>query len=114
MASRKKMFRHVRNEEFVCQHCARKVIPLANGSCRNHCPCCLWSKHVDDVPGDRLSRCGGMMEPVAVEQDARRGWMIVHECRKCGAVRRNQCALGDPNQPDSIEALLQVARRAAK
>jgi len=110
VASTKRRFRHVRNEGFVCEHCGTEVRPLANGSCRNHCPRCLWSKHVDDVPGDRLSHCGGMMEPVAVAQDARRGWMIVHKCCACGIVRRNKVALDDPTQPDSFDALLHIVR----
>jgi hypothetical protein len=69
----------------------------------------LWSKHVDDVPGDRASDCGGMMECVAVEQDARRGWMLAHRCTRCGLVRRNRAALDDPRQPDCINALARVA-----
>ncbi len=109
MASAKKRFRRVRNEEFICAHCGTGVRPPANGSCRNHCPQCLWSEHLDEVPGDRASRCGGMMVPVAVQQDARRGWMIVHECTRCGAVRRNKAALDDPIQPDSFDEIVRVA-----
>ena len=29
----------------------------------NHCPRCLYSKHVDINPGDRAEQCDGMMEP---------------------------------------------------
>ena len=107
-------FRHVRNEGFVCAHCGATVRPLAKGSSRNHCPRCLWSTHVDVVPGDRGANCGGMMEPVAVEQDARRGWTIVHRCTCCGTIRRNKVALNDPNQPDSFQKLLAVAVQSAK
>ena len=110
MARSKRRFRQVRNEGFICEHCGIKVTPLERGSCRNHCPNCLWSKHLDDVPGDRASHCGGMMEPVDVRQDARRGWMIVHRGRRCGAVRRNKSALADPRQPDRFETLLDVMR----
>ena len=111
--NRKRKFRHVRNEMFVCTHCGQVVLPLANGSCRNHCPHCLWSKHLDNVPGDRAAHCGGMMEPVAVEHDARRGWMIAHRCTRCSTVHRNKAALDDPRQRDSFDALLRVARRSA-
>jgi hypothetical protein len=52
------------------------------------------------------------MEPVAVEQDARRGWMVVHRCRRCGFTRRNRSAYDDPRQPDDFEAMLGLARRA--
>ena len=108
MASENKKFRRVRNEGFVCEHCGMTVGPLAGGSCRNHCPHCLWSKHVDAVPGDRASSCGGMMACVAVEQHARHGWMLVHRCTRCGAVGRNRAALNDAGQPDQFDALLRV------
>ena len=107
-------FRCARNEGFVCKRCAAQVAPLVNGSSRNHCPHCLWSKHVDVVPGDRRADCCGMMEPVAIEHDARRRWMIVHRCTWCGAIRRNKAALNDPAQPDRFAKLLQVARRSAE
>jgi hypothetical protein len=45
-----------RQEPFVCEHCGKAVEPLAKGSYRNHCPHCLWSKHVDDVGPGELCR----------------------------------------------------------
>ena len=113
MASAKPRFRHCRNESFVCAYCGRRVRPLNNGSCRNHCPYCLHSIHLDNVPGDRESLCGGLMECVAVQQDATRSWMLVHRCSRCGALRRNRAALGDPVQPDRFDVLLRVAGAAA-
>lgn len=110
MASSQENFRRVRNEGFLCAHCGTKVRPLANGSCRNHCPHCLWSRHLDEVPGDRASPCGGVMQPVAVQRDARRGWMIVHRCTRCGTVKRNKAALDDPAQPDRFDVMLRAAR----
>ena len=53
-------------ENFTCGDCGAKV--KGNGY-TNHCPVCLWSKHVDVNPGDRQNICGGMMRPVAVEFD---------------------------------------------
>jgi hypothetical protein len=70
----------------------------------------MCSLHVDDVPGDRGANCGGLMECIAVEPDARRGWMLTHRCTACGAVRRNRAAVDDPRQPDDFERLLEVAR----
>jgi len=52
-----------------------------------------------------------MMAPVGVTQDAKRGWMIVHRCTRCGDVRRNKAALDDPTQPDRFDVLLRVATR---
>ena len=68
---------------FVCVHCGQTVEPLGYTS-RNHCPFCLWSRHVDVLPGDRANSCGGAMEPIRVEPDRRRGYVIVHRCTVCG------------------------------
>jgi hypothetical protein len=53
------------------------------------------------------------MEPVGIENDAKRTWMIVHRCIRCGAIRRNRAAVNDPRQADDFEAMLAVAARAA-
>jgi len=49
------------------------------------------------------------MECIAVQQDSKRGWMLVHRCTRCGAVQRNQAALDDAEQADSFEAVLRAA-----
>ena len=90
---------------FVCAHCGKRVEPLGYTS-RNHCPFCLWSVHVDVNPGDRANPCGGLMEPIAAEPDARRGYIIVHRCEKCGAVRRNRAAHEAPVQPDDLGLII--------
>ena len=97
------------NTGFVCAHCGAEVAPLTNGSVRNHCPKCLWSKHVDVSPGDRASDCGAPMRPVGAEQSGKKGWIIRHRCEACGFEGRNKAALDDPRQPDSFEALIQLA-----
>jgi hypothetical protein len=101
------------NTGFTCVNCRFEVAPLANGSYRNHCPSCLHSLHVDVFPGDRASDCGGLLVPVAVEQSAKKGWTIVHRCRRCGALRRNRAALDDPDLPDDYEALIEISTRPA-
>lgn len=70
-------------EDFYCGNCGTEV--KGNGY-TNHCPQCLWSKHVDVFPGDRAEACKGMMEPVAVRA-TRDGYGITHRCTRCGAVR---------------------------
>lgn len=85
-----------RQEPFVCGHCRAAVEPLEHGSYRNHCPHCLWSRHVDDKgPGDRASLCKGMMEPVELESRGNKGWMIVHRCTVCGKTIPNKAAPDD-------------------
>jgi predicted RNA-binding Zn-ribbon protein involved in translation (DUF1610 family) len=84
-----------REEPFTCGHCNAAVEPLGRGTYRNHCPQCLWSKHVDDVgPGDRASLCKGMMEPAGF--DMRKGqWVVRHQCTACGKEIVNTLAPDD-------------------
>ncbi|WP_420594633.1 RNHCP domain-containing protein [Deinococcus sp.] len=100
------------NTAFTCAHCGLEVQPLTNGSVRNHCPGCLHSLHLDVFPGDRASDCGGLLQPVGVEQHSKKGWMIVHRCQRCGHDGRNKAALDDLRQPDDFEALLALSARA--
>lgn len=102
------------NQGFSCVHCGAEVPPLSNGSYRNHCPHCLHSLHVDVNPGDRASDCGGLLVPEAVEHNSKKGWVIVHRCRRCGAERRNRAALDDPQLPDDFDVLVAVAARPAR
>ena len=78
-------------ENFICENCGFEVI--GNGY-TNHCPQCLWSKHVDINPGDREGKCKGMMKPINIE--SKNGeYDIVHHCVKCGYEKRNKMAKGD-------------------
>ena len=92
---------------FVCQNCGFEVLPLGYSS-RNHCPKCLCSLHVDVNPGDRASDCGGIMDPISVETDAKKGYIIIHKCRKCGAIRRNRAANEAKVQPDNIALIIKL------
>ena len=98
------MSRKKENTGFICGYCGREVAPLSNGSYRNHCPFCLYSRHVDLAPGDRRSDCGGLMRPVGLKFKAGKGYQIVHECLRCGAERVNKIA-ENTVQPDEIEAV---------
>lgn len=79
-------------EDFICEHCGTSVV--GNGF-TNHCPKCLWSKHVDVDPGDRLAECGGMMEPVSIEEKGGVPARIHHRCLKCGFERYASIVKGD-------------------
>ncbi|HEY3328582.1 MAG TPA: RNHCP domain-containing protein [Capsulimonadaceae bacterium] len=92
---------------FQCIHCGNPVGEQAQGTDhRNHCPICLWSKHLDNTPGDRASECGGVMEPVAVWVRPGGDWALIHRCRRCGDLHSNRIA-GD----DSELMLLSIAIR---
>jgi len=97
------------NQSFTCRACGADVEPLSSGGYRNHCPVCLSSLHVDVNPGDRAADCGGLMEAVAVEHSGKKGWVLVHRCSVCGAVRRNRAALDDPRQPDDYDAIIRLS-----
>ena len=100
--------RFIKNDSgFVCRHCGKTVLPLGKTS-RNHCPFCLWSVHLDERPGDRASDCGGDMEPIGALPDARHGFIVVHRCQKCGAVRRNKAAYNVEVQPDDLSLLIRL------
>jgi RNHCP domain len=84
---------------FRCRNCRLDVPTDAPGTAhRNHCPHCLWSRHVDDAPGDRAlaELCGSSMEPIAITVRGDGEWVLVHRCTGCGAVHLNRTA-GDDN-----------------
>ena len=74
-------------EDFVCEHCDAKI---KGTGYTNHCPSCLWSKHVDlKTPGDRLNPCQGLMKPIGIEQKKGQ-WRIITKCLKCGKIHINK------------------------
>ncbi len=91
---------------FACGHCGVDVSLDAPGtSHRNHCPSCLWSRHLDrNVPGDRKAECPGGMEPIAVTVRGERRWMLIHRCTRCGRLRMNRTAADD-----NVLLLIQLA-----
>ena len=85
-----------REESFVCENCKKPVEPLLKGTYRDHCPYCLYGKHVDDVgPGDRASTCKGLLKPIGIDQDTKRGFMILYTCLKCKKSSKNRAAFDD-------------------
>ena len=93
-------------DTFRCQHCRLDVSMDAPGTThRNHCPTCLWSRHLDAVvPGDRAAACAGPMEPIAVTVHADGEWALVHRCAGCAAVSVNRIA-GDDSPASRTVAL---------
>ena len=87
------------NDSFLCKNCRKEVTKHPSWSARNHCPFCLYSKHLDkDYPWDRISACHGLMKPVWKEYRKNKGWMIIHECITCNKKILNKIA-----EDDSIE-----------
>lgn len=96
------------NAGFLCEQCGAEVPPVSNGSYRNHCPYCFYSKHLDVAPGDRSSACQGLMEPLAVVHHGRKGYQIIHRCTVCGEVRRNRIVTAGL-APDDAEQIRQLS-----
>lgn len=78
-------------EDFVCEKCGEHV---EGDGYTNHCPECLWSKHVDNNPGDRASGCGGMMKPSLLGVKNIK-CIIRHTCIKCGHRKNNKSSKSD-------------------
>lgn len=93
-----------RVEDFTCEHCHTEV---KGDGYTNHCPQCLWSKHVDVNPGDRANDCGGMMEPLAVEGNSPK-YRIVERCQKCREIKHFTM-----HKSDNPNAIIAIAERTA-
>ena len=89
-------------EDFICENCGNIVI--GNGF-TNHCPVCLYSKHVDINPGDRLAACHGLMEPIGFETKSS-GYVIIHRCKKCNHEKKNKFS-----KNDNFEVLLKLSNQ---
>ncbi len=94
-----------RTEDFVCGHCGAEVV---GDGYTNHCPRCLWSRHVDVDPGDRAAECLGLMRPIAVELVKDR-FVITTRCETCGHTRRNRA--GDGDNRDTLIAIVEERNR---
>jgi len=93
----------IRNkEDFKCEKCGQLI--KGNGY-TNHCTNCLWSKHVDNDPGDRKADCAGMMDPIGLIIDSK-GNKIVHKCTRCGFIRRNSVS-----ESDNSDTLIEVSKK---
>ncbi len=96
-----------RNESFVCKNCGFEV-PQSSSTCRDHCPKCLYSLHVDENPGDRLAECGGILKPIGYESHPKKNYMILYVCEKCGEKRTTRFLEIDKIMPDSFDNLLKL------
>ncbi|MFA7193691.1 MAG: RNHCP domain-containing protein [Candidatus Paceibacterota bacterium] len=92
-------------ENFECEHCHN---PVSGNGYTNHCPACLWSKHVDINPGDRAATCGGMMKPTALENENGE-YVVTHTCIKCSYKKRNKIS-----PTDDFDVVVQVATDLAE
>ena len=81
------------DESFICENC-KKVVEKLNYTARDHCPYCLYSKHVDINPGDRANECKGLLQPIDIEK-FKNTYKIVYKCKKCNETHKNIMAIDD-------------------
>ncbi len=93
-----------KTEDFVCEHCGFSV--EGNGY-TNHCTQCLYSKHVDINPGDRLNTCRGLMKPIGIEKKGKE-YVIKHKCVKCGLEKPNKAV-----KEDNFDMIVQISAEFA-
>ena len=89
---------------FICENCLMQVEKLGYTS-RDHCPYCLYSKHVDINPGDRLNKCHGLLVPIDVEK-FKDTYKIIYKCNKCGQTHKNIMA-----NDDSLDKIIEISKK---
>ena len=81
------------DENFICDNCGKKVTKLCY-TARDHCNFCLYSKHVDINPGDRMNTCKGLLKPIGLEK-YKDSYKIIYQCEKCHQMHKNIMASDD-------------------
>jgi len=87
-------------ENFICASCGAKIIGTGY---TDHCPNCLYSKHVDVFPGDRQAKCGGLMQPISATIKGQ-SYVIFYQCQKCGY--QSSVKAGKDDNLETIIALI--------
>lgn len=90
------------DDSFTCEHCLKEVNALKYTS-RDHCPYCLYSKHVDIFPGDRNNNCKGLLEPIGIEK-FKDTYKIIYKCKKCNKIHKNIMA-----NDDNMDLIIQLS-----
>ena len=92
------------DESFTCENCNKKVNKLGY-TARDHCPYCLYSKHVDINPGDRLNTCHGLLKPIDIEK-YKNTYKIIYECTKCHKIHKNIMA-----KDDNMDMIIELSKK---
>ena len=90
--------------EFICENCHKHVDRL-NYSSRDHCNYCLYSKHVDINPGDRLNDCRGLLKPIGIEKH-KDTFKIIYRCEKCRKMHKNIMA-----RDDNMDIIIEISKK---
>lgn len=90
------------DEKFICENCKKEVQKL-NYTARDHCPYCLYSKHLDINPGDRANKCQGLLKPIGIEK-YKNTYKIIYKCLKCNQIHKNIMA-----RDDNFELIIELS-----
>lgn len=93
----------MRDEEFICENCGQHVLPLKY-TARDHCPHCLYSKHVDIMPGDRANNCQALLKPIGIEK-FKDTYKIIYKCTKCNEPHKNIMA-----KDDNMDLIIELSK----
>lgn len=93
----------MKDEAFICEQCGQEVKQL-NYTARDHCPYCLYSKHVDILPGDRNNTCHGLLKPIGIEK-FKDTYKIIYRCETCRELHKNIMA-----QDDDMDVIIVLSR----
>ncbi len=92
----------MKDENFICENCEQEVSTLKY-TARDHCPHCLYSKHVDIMPGDRANPCQGLLKPIGIEK-FKDTYKILYKCTKCHQEHKNIMA-----KDDDMNLIIQIS-----
>lgn len=78
-------------DTFACAWCGLTVSAYGPGGARReHCPSCLYARHVSES-------CQGRMSPIAVAVPRAGDWRVIHRCVRCDELTSHPVC-GDDNQ----------------
>ena len=92
------------DDSFICENC-NKLVNKLGYSARDHCPYCLYSKHVDINPGDRKNTCHGMLKPIDIEK-FKDTYKIIYKCIKCEELHKNIMA-----NDDDMDIIIELSKK---
>ena len=91
------------DDNFICDNCGKNITKL-NYTARDHCNYCLYSKHVDILPGDRKNTCQGMLKPIGIEK-FKDTFKIIYQCEKCHTIHKNIMA-----NDDNMDLIIELSK----
>ena len=92
------------DNDFICKQCGKHITKLGY-TARDHCNYCLYSLHVDILPGDRKNNCMGLLKPIGIEK-YRDTYKIIYQCEKCRQLHKNIMA-----NDDNMDLIIELSKK---